>query len=317
MPVCKECGFTSVRLQWTHFKYNCTGRFKNGKEYQNAYPGSKLVDDQLAKRTAVTLENLQKKYGEIDGQTKWDEYKSKQAYTNSFEHKKEKFGWTKDQFDSYNSSRSITLENMIKRHGEELGIIKWAEYCDRQKFTKSKNYLIEKYGLEEGTKKYLDINRKKIEPHDPKLLSEKLSISLDDAVSLICNRRTYKYTSLLEQEFINLLGQQIGPIEHSSLKRPFGKWCHSLNRYVIYDIKHYDCIIEFNGDYWHANPLYYHETDCIRGVPAKDIWEFDRQKIQLATDTGFRVMVIWENEFLNDKNKTIEKVKKWILKEPQ
>ena len=29
MVKCLECGFESSRLQWTHFKYNCTGRFAN------------------------------------------------------------------------------------------------------------------------------------------------------------------------------------------------------------------------------------------------------------------------------------------------
>jgi hypothetical protein len=315
MPICKECGFTSSRLQWTHFKYKCTGKFKNGEEYQIAYPDSKLVDDHLAKKTAVTLDNLKKKYGDKIGQIKWDEYRKKQAYTNSFEYKKEKFGWTEDQFKEYNLSRAVTLENMVERHGEEVGLIKWDEYCDRQKFTKSKTYLIEKYGVEQGIEKYLEINRKKSEPHDPKILSEKLGISLDDAVSLICNRGTYKYTSLLEQEFIKLLETQIGPLEHSSLKNPFGKWCHLLNRYVVYDIKHKDCIIEFNGDYWHANPKKYHNTDRIRGIPVKDIWNFDLEKINLVKNSGYRVMVIWESEFLDNKIETIEKVKQWILNE--
>jgi hypothetical protein len=315
MPICKECGFTSDRLQWTHFKYKCTGKFKNGKEYQEAYPGSKLVDDHLAKKTAVTLDNLKKKYGDILGQTKWNEYRNKQAYTNSFEYKKEKFGWSEDQFKDYNSSRSVTLENMVKRHGEDIGLIKWAEYCDRQKFTKSKNYLIEKYGIEAGTAKYLEINKKKFEPHDPKALSKKLGISIDEAVTLICSRGTYKYTSLLEQEFIKLLESQIGPLDHSSLNNPFGKWCHTLDRYVVYDIKHNDCIIEFNGDYWHANPLRYLATDKIRGTNAIDIWNFELEKISLAKNAGYRVMIIWESEFLDNKIKTIERVKKWLLNE--
>jgi hypothetical protein len=315
MPTCKECGFTSDRLQWTHFKFKCTGKFNNGKEYQEAYPGSKLVDDHLAKKTAITLDNLKKKYGNAIGQIKWDEYRYKQAYTNSFEYKKEKFGWTQEQFKEYNSSRAITLENMILKYGEDIGLSKWEEYCDKQKFTKSKTYLLEKYGAKEGNKKYIEINRKKSEPHDPKVLSKKLSISLDEAVMLICNRGTYKYTSLLEQEFIKSLETQIGSLDHSSLKNPFGKWCHSLGRYVVYDIKHKDCIIEFNGDYWHANPNYYKETDKIRGTFAKDIWKFELEKINLVKNAGYRVMIIWESEFLYDKNETIRRVKKWILNE--
>jgi beta-mannanase len=50
MPKCLECGVEAQRLQWTHFKYKCTGKFKNGKEYQAAYPGSKVVDEELSQK---------------------------------------------------------------------------------------------------------------------------------------------------------------------------------------------------------------------------------------------------------------------------
>jgi len=315
MPICKECGVSAPRLQWTHFKYKCTGKFENGKEYQDAYPGSEVVDEDLKKKSKVTLETLTNKYGEEEGSLRWDSYREKQSKTNSFEYKQEKYGWTREQFDEYNLSRSATLENMIKRHGEELGLIKWNEYCDRQKYTKSKDYLVDKYGKVEGTKKYLEINKKKSDPHNPKSLAEKLGISIDDAVEIICSRGNYKYTSLLEQEFIKMVENEVGPLDHSSLKNPFGKWCHKLDRYVVYDIKHQDCIVEFNGDYWHANPKFYSESDKIRGSVVKDIWIGEEHKINLAKQLGYRVLVVWENEFLDNKIEVIKKVKKWILKE--
>lgn len=58
MIKCLECGIESNRLQWTHFKFNCTGRFKNGCEYQLAYPNALLVDESIVKKTAVTLDNV-------------------------------------------------------------------------------------------------------------------------------------------------------------------------------------------------------------------------------------------------------------------
>jgi len=315
MIKCNECGFEANRLQWTHFKYNCTGKFKNGKEYRIAYPNALLVDPELSKKTAVTLENFIKKYGEIEGESKWNTYKKKQAISNSFEYKKEKHGWTAEQFDSFNKSRSVTLENMIKKHGETEGIELWNQYCDRQKYTKTKEYFISKYGEGNGLQKYLDVNRKKAEPHDPKMLAEKLEISIDQAVDIIVSRGTYKYTSLLEQEFINLLEIKIGPIDHTSTKLPFGKWIPSISKYVVYDIKHKDCIIEFNGDYWHANPNIYHETDRIRGVLASDIWRRDSLKINEVKNLGYRTLTVWESDFIKNKEEIIEETAKWILNE--
>jgi hypothetical protein len=315
MPICKECGFTSSRLQWTHFKYNCTGRFKNGKEYLKVYPTESLVDTELRKKTAVTLDNLKIKYGETEGKVKWDMYRSKQSFSNSFEYKKEKLGWTEEEFKNYNKSRSITLENMIKKYGETKGIEVWQNYCDRQHYTKTLNYFTEKYGIDEGTKKYLEINRKKAASSNPKILSEKLSITIDQAVNIICNRSSSRFTSNLEKEFIQMLESQIGPLDHSSLKSPFGKWSHELDRYVIYDIKHKNCIIEFNGDYWHANPKQYNETDHIRGKLVKDIWNFDAKKIHLAKNLGYKVLVIWESDYINNKANTIKETIEWISKE--
>lgn len=315
MPKCLECGFTAPRLQWTHFKFNCTNKFKNGKEYKKYYPSAKLVDDDLAKSTAVTLENLQKKYGDVDGKIRWEEYRKKQAHTNSFEYKKEKYGWTEDQFKSYNQSRSITLENMILRHGEDEGIKKWEEYCERQRYTKTKEYLIEKYGNRKGIKKYKEICLKKAEPNDPKVLSKKLGITIDEAVEIICKRGTYKFTSILEKEFIESIENIIGPLENTSIRNPFGKWCHDLEKYVVYDIKHKKCIIEFNGDYWHANPKIYEESDLIRAFSAQSIWFKDKIKIETAIKSGFKIKIIWETDFLNDKEKTIKEVCEWILKE--
>ena len=315
MIKCKECGFESDRLQWTHFRYNCTGRFKNGREYRSAYPGALLVDPELSKKTAITLENFIKKYGEVEGKNKWNTYREKQAISNSLEYKKEKHGWTSDQFDAFNKSRAVTLENMIIKHGETKGIELWSQYCDRQKYTKTKEYFISNYGEVNGLQKYLEINRKKSEPHDPKLLSEKLGISIDQAVDVIANRGSYKYTSLLEQEFINLLELRIGPLDHTSLKLPFGRWIDSISKYVVYDIKHKDCIIEFNGDYWHANPKIYNKTDLIRGTPASDIWKKDSIKINEATKLGYRTLIVWESDFIKNKQAIVEETAKWILKE--
>jgi hypothetical protein len=317
MIKCKECGFESNRLQWTHFRYKCSGRFKNGREYQQAYPDAPLVDPELAKKTAVTKENFIKKYGEEDGLIRWDTYCQKQAETNSFEYKNKKFGWTEDQFNDYNKSRAVTLENMIEKYGETDGIEKWSKYCDQQRYTKTKDYLISKYGEQVGTQKYLDINRKKSEPHDPKQLSKKLGITVDQAVELICSRGAYKYTSNLEQEFVALIEQKIGALEHVSTRSPFGKWDHTLSRYVVYDVKHKDCIIEFNGDYWHANPRFYSATDKIRGRLASEIWQRDTEKLCVASNAGFRVLVVWESDFLENREKIIEDTIKWILNEPQ
>jgi len=317
MIKCLECGFESNRLQWTHFKYNCTGRFVNGKEYKTAYPGAKIVDESLAKSTAVTLDNLINKYGNIEGQQRWDSYRKKQAETNSFEYKQTKHGWTRSEFDAYNSSRSQTLEKMIARHGEINGAAKWEQYCLRQAYTNTKDYFVKKYGEINGTQKYLTVNQKKKIPHTPELLANQLSISIDDATQIIIGRQKNFHVSLMELEFTKMLEEEIGPLDHTSIKNPYGKWSKLLGTYVVYDIKHKNCIIEFNGNYWHANPKIYADSAIIRGYTAIDIRTRDMLKLKTVMDLGFSVLTVWEDEFKDSKVNTIKKVKEWILQEQQ
>jgi hypothetical protein len=314
MIKCLECGFEANRLQWTHFKFNCTGKFKNGKEYMLAYPGAKVVDPDIAKSTAITLDNLIKKHGAVDGQVRWDQYRAKQAYSNSYEYKKLKFGWTPNQFDAYNSSRAQTLEKMIERHGEDLGVVKWKEYCDRQAYTNTKAYFIQKYGETLGIEKYIKINKKKA-VNDPGALSKKLDVSIEDAVSIIMSRQKQFFTSNIEQEFISAIENKIGNLDHTTTRNPFGKWSPLLGTYVVYDIKHHDCIIEFNGDYWHANPKIYKDTAVIRGKLAIDIQQRDMLKLKTAQDLGFRTLVVWESEYKQNKELIIQEACKWLLNE--
>lgn len=315
MIKCLECGFESSRLQWTHFKYNCTGRFANGREYKKSYPGAKIVDDALAKTTAVTLANLINKHGKTEGQKRWDAYRQKQAETNSFEYKQEKHGWSKDEFNAYNSSRAQTLEKMIARHGEIDGAAKWEQYCLRQAYTNTKEYFVGKYGVNIGMQRYLEVNQKKSIPHNPVLLADHLAIDIDTATQIIISRQKNFYVSQAEIEFTKMLEEKIGRLDHTSFNNPYGKWSHLLNTYVVYDIKHKNCIIEFNGNYWHANPSIYADTAIIRGMSAIDIRQRDMLKLKTASDLGYSVFTVWEDEFINDKNETIKKVEQWILQE--
>lgn len=315
MIKCLECGFLTDRLQWTHFRFKCSGRFTNSNEYKKVYPNALLVSKELSNKTKITLDNFVSKYGEIEGKERWDLYREKQAKSNKFEYKKEKHGWTKEQFDEYNSSRAQTLEKMIFRHGEKIGSEKWINYCERQAYTNTQNYFVEKYGYELGVKKYKEINKEKSCVNNPYLLAEKLNVLVTDAVEIILSRQNKMgiFGSNLEKEFTESIENLIGEkLEYTTFSKPFGKWIDKLNSYVIYDIKHKDCIIEFNGDYWHANPKIYKDDAIIRGKTALQIQERDLLKIQTAKEFGFRTYVVWECDYKRNKQKVINEVVKWI-----
>ena len=69
--------------------------------------------------------------------------------------------------------------------------------------------------------------------------------------------------------------------------------------------------IEFNGDFWHMNPLFYEENDInpITNICASDIWKRDLNKQNVAKQNGILLFVVWEHDWKHDKEKTKEHIK--------
>nr|DAV25035.1 MAG TPA: DNA mismatch endonuclease [Caudoviricetes sp.] len=60
------------------------------------------------------------------------------------------------------SLNGITREKMLLRYGDIVGEYKWKSYCNKQRECGcSLKYFIEKYGEEQGTKKYNDVSKSK------------------------------------------------------------------------------------------------------------------------------------------------------------
>ena len=72
-------------------------------------------------------------------------------------------------------------------------------------------------------------------------------------------------------------------------------------------------VVEFNGDVWHANPELERFADENMKHPTlnmtvKEKREADAERIQYIEDYGFKVIVLWENDYLQDPVKAIEQV---------
>jgi very-short-patch-repair endonuclease len=76
-------------------------------------------------------------------------------------------------------------------------------------------------------------------------------------------------------------------------------------------------IIEYNGDYWHCNPKYY-KPDYFHQKKqkfAKEIWEEDQRRFNDLQAEGYKIFVIWQDEYINDKEKTLSLIKEKIRHE--
>jgi G:T-mismatch repair DNA endonuclease (very short patch repair protein) len=80
-------------------------------------------------------------------------------------------------------------------------------------------------------------------------------------------------------------------------------------RYDLF-VKNKNILIEYNGDYWHCNPTkykadYFHKK---KQLSASDIWRQDLRKKELAEKSGYKLFIIWEHDYMFNKEKEIQKI---------
>jgi len=95
----------------------------------------------------------------------------------------------------------------------------------------------------------------------------------------------------------------------------------NIKKYYTYDvlIENTNKIIEINGCYWHADPKKYKPEDIVRTfkhhkqMRAKEIWENDKRKLDFAKESGYEVLVLWEDVINSlDEKETASKIKEFI-----
>ena len=251
-------------------------------------------------RQSVTKEKMIKKYGITEGTERWNSYCKKQADSNKFEYKHEKHGMTYEEYDEYNKSRAVTLDNMIKRYGVQDGLFHWNQYVERQRYTCTLEYFIEKYGDTIGTEKYNDFVEKR---NTSNRLFGPSAISLEMFDKLIKN---YKNNIVYYDE---------------------NEYSVHTNKLCLYHVDYYDktlnIIIEFYGDFFHLNPKIY-DADFIqfkhheKAILAKNRWQHDKARIDDIQQTlNCKVIIVWESTYKNDKKGTINSLIQMINNKEQ
>lgn len=271
---------------------------------------------------AMTKENMIKKYGEIEGLKKWNAYCRKQSVTNTFEYKQSVYGWTQDDFDAYNKTRSITLENCIARHGEEQGTLIFENYKKKQQYSGcAKEYFIEKYGIEAGVEKWKEVNRKKARTLENFIIEngQDLGIKKYFEYRELNNHLQPKSYSEISKELFSAVEKRIGNTLFYA-ENEISVFLPISNTYAYLDCyeKNSNKCIEFNGDYWHANPSIY-EKDTVLKYPnnniikASDKWQNDKNRIDaIKRELGCEILVIWEHDYLQNKKDVIDLCVKFL-----
>jgi G:T-mismatch repair DNA endonuclease (very short patch repair protein) len=75
-------------------------------------------------------------------------------------------------------------------------------------------------------------------------------------------------------------------------------------------------IIEYNGDYWHCNPKKY-KSDYFnqkKQKTAKELWDYDKHKIDLIREKGYNLEIVWESDLKKDHTLINKLIKKYDAK---
>lgn len=226
---------------------------------------------------AVTLEQQIKLYGVIEGTKRYQEYCLKQAESNTYEYKNKKYGMTKKEFKEYNLSRAITLQNQIKKYGEEEGLKRYQEYCNKQRYSCSPNYFIEKYGIEDGLEKY------------NKFDNARSIFVIQSNIALELLSHLYEYYK--DNANIFWFGN-----------KEYEVYLQNKN---YYKVDYYDqtrnIVVEFYGNYWHSDKLY-------DGKVNDDLYRMN----EIIKTLRCKFIIVWENSYKSDKTKVIEQIKECI-----
>lgn len=261
-------------------------------------------DDEYKKICSMTVGVTEmamiNKWGYELGKIKWKEYCDKQAIKNTFEYKKEKYNWDKEKFDLFNKTRAVTKENLINKYGENLGIQYYNDYVNKQKLTKSYNYMIKKF----GKKKTDEINKSKALTYNNfirKYGEQQGLIKFNEYL----NKNTSFYSNI-SQKFFNELDKILGQkykTYYASKNTEYGVML--LNKQYIkldYFIEDLNLCIEFNGDCFHANPKKYKENDTPnpfnKELSAKEIWISDQKRYEMLQKVrNINTIIVWESEY--------------------
>ena len=293
LNVCQEC----LLKKFPHIK-NLSRIFNTCNEVtQYAFDIPKELAKQSNAKYAWTKEKAIKKYGD-EGILKWEEYRRKQSYKNTFEAKRERYGWTEDDFKKFNQSRAVTKENLIKKHGEKYGVMLWDQYRLRQSETKSWEWMVKQYGEERAK----EINSQK-------------SLTLENFVrkygeegesrwEAYCIKKSNPY-SHISQVLFQSLDEHLGKKYTTYFAtKGDGEWfIRGDNQvyYLDYFIKELNICIEFNGNSWHGNPkMYKKDEHChpiYKDITAGELQKKDKDRIKDLQKQGIKTYTIWEADY--------------------
>lgn len=194
-------------------------------------------------------------------------------------------------------TRAATLDKMIYDYGEYEGKLKWKAYCDRQAYTNTKEYFIERYGEIDGEKKYNQICQFKT--HNIENYTRLYGDNAIEKLKEFHHSNSSAFRSKSADIFLDIVDNLLTPEEKEHTYREYVVYSKKHNKIFIYDWVNtkLNLAIEYNGVYYHAKPDLYMNDDClIFGKTIYEIWERDytKMKVLFSERTVQDYKIVWQ-----------------------
>lgn len=259
------------------------GESEGNKKYNNRIEKDKFKN---------TKENYILKYGEKDGLDKY--YKKNKNLSVSYNTLKSN-GRTDEEInlirETHRKKSINTIDTFILRYGEFEGTRRWNEYINENHITPSMiSYWIKKGFSEDESKKIISKLQKRDLPYFINKYGEKEGTDRYLAQNLKKVKNSTGISNIEKQIFLEIL------------KTELCYNCYPIDKYVVdILIPSKNIIIEIQGDYWHCNPDIWKADDFNKTIKmtAKERWEKDEIRKKRLVELGYKVIYIWEKDIKN------------------
>lgn len=215
-----------------------------------------------------------------------------------------------EQNSFYGKKHSTKTIEKLKRKCAEASKNKWLNPEYRNKVIKNATGV--KRSDEFKLKQKENALKQFLNPHQREIRSHIMRENWQNGVLVPTSKESYN-ESKQEKMFFEMLKQYGYDISFNSfLYKDIDNKKHHLFPDGIIENK--KIVIEYNGSFWHADPKRgYKPNDVLfHNITAQEIWDRDLRKKEIYEQHGYKVLIIWSDDFLENKEKCINECKEYI-----
>jgi len=180
------------------------------------------------------------------------------------------------------------LNFFINKYGNEKGLIKFNQILQQKITTWFNRPLIERYFINQSKgRTYKD------------LIEDK---GIEIANSIMSRRLNYlNATSIEANNFFRKLNNVLSPeLANKSITGYKGpeRWINHQKHFYFLDYVIENCVIEYNGSYWHADLRDFNSNDwhSASGKTVSAIWSYDAERNNILKSLGYNILTVWSND---------------------